>query len=374
MAVEDYVGSVAQRNISFTTTTVYSTVVGQNFQTPVIFLADTIKGANLLGTYATKVANDHFYVTSANYQSVAQGRLLNWLTSFYAVNTRTQIAIVLYNDTTHDIAGAYDVVKTLGYFKFLMTATATEGAQEKLDIVTLAGLCFGDPKLSQFWIGTSDAQTIVSGSTTSIAYLITNAGYDGVLTYKADGTMNPALTQLGLVLANINTTGTPVGNKIDYTATLAMSPSGASGSSLTSAVIDILIAKNVGFWTYVGDGTGSVSVEGFKTLKGASTGATWMTAYINFMASAGVANYLNAPGGTSFKNPKTYSVILSILISTATPFVALERLSNFATTDKSFAALPVTAGDTITIPDAWSATFNERVGKVNVNGTLYVSV
>jgi hypothetical protein len=59
--------------------------------------------------------------------------------------------------------------------------------------------------------------------------------------------------------------------------------------------------------------------------------------------------------------------------SNAQPFVELGILSNFAVTTATFAQLPATAGDTITIPNAWSAYFNRGVSYVTVQGTLYIT-
>jgi hypothetical protein len=371
MAVNDFTGSIAQTQLSFTTTSQITTVVGQNFQTPAIFMLDSDRAANLLGTYATTAVGSYVYLDSTNYVSASTGVLLTWLANFFAVNTTTQVVIAIYSTGT--IATTYANVNNLAYFKMVFRA-ATETVGYKADVSALAVLCYGDKKMSLCVVGTDDAQTIVNGSTTSLAYQITNTNNaDAWMAYKADQTYNSALTAVGITLATINVTGTPVGNPTDYVANLSVTPSGAAGASLDSTVRGILAGINVGHWMFVGDGTGQTVLNGFKTLRGYSTGADWMVAYINYISSTQTAAMLTAPGAPTFKNPSTYNLILNIISGVVTPFVGLGRLSGFKLTTTAFNKLPPAAGDTITIPNAWSAYYAERVGKVNVNGTLYIA-
>ena len=371
MAVDDFTGSFAQKNIQFTITPVISTVAGVNFYTPVLFIQDSdtaanfVAGAQAIGTVTTF---DPF-----SYTTVAQGTLLAWLRSFYNTNTTTNVYTVVYNGTIHDITTQYNAVVNKGYFKILFF-NSTETAQYKSDATVLAGLCSGQKGLSQAWINSSDATLLTTASGTLAGTLIAS-GYDAYYGYSASTSGNPLLVDLGLALSVVNLTGTPVGNSLDLLQTTGTLPStGTSNVNLTTTQATLMETNNIAYWETVGNGTGAVALYGRKSLLGNVVGAQWISAYVNYICQINTANLLTQVGAPMFKNANTYATILNILNNALTPFVSMGRLSNLQITAPSFVNLPVTDGQTITIPRAWTATFNDRVGKVNVQGYLYITL
>ena len=101
--------------------------------------------------------------------------------------------------------------------------------------------------------------------------------------------------------------------------------------------------------------------------------AVWFQNYIDYSAQVDTAVYITQLGGASFKNNTTYQAILAILKSTLYPFQnPLGRLTNLQITAPTFAKLPASSGSSITIPNAWVATWNDSVRNVTVQGTLVI--
>ena len=73
-----------------------------------------------------------------------------------------------------------------------------------------------------------------------------------------------------------------------------------------------------------------------------------------------------------FRNNGTYQAILLILQDVVKGFTDMGRLAQFAITAPAFKDLPK-SGDTITVPDAWQATYIDDVREVTVYGTLYIT-
>jgi len=388
MAVNDFTGSIAQTQLSFTTTSVVTTVVGQNFVTPLLFIDTTEWAANSSAT--NPGVGGTFSFTSANYAANATGVLLTWLTAFFTLNQVTTIIAAVYSGgpSASSVATARTALNTawaavtnLGYFKMIFAAT-NESSSTVSDayhwmVRGLAVQCYGEQALSACWIGTNNAQELVASSTTSLSYVIeTTDGGDAKMVYSAENTKSHALTQLALTLATINATGVAVGNPDDYIETLGEIPSGASGAVITSAQQTNFATTQVAYWNYVGDGSGGVALVGLYTIRGNVVGAQWLIAYCNYVSQVRTASYITTPGAPTFKTNQTYQGILAIMQSVVLPFqtqMASPRLSNFKLTAPAFGNLPVTAGTNITIPNAWQANYNNRVGTVVVNSTLYIN-
>lgn len=388
MAVNDFTGSIAQTQLSFTTTSVVNTIVGTNFYTVVLFIDTTEWAANSSAT--NPGVGGTFSFTAANYSANSTGVLKTWLTAFFAINTTTTIIAAVYSgiaSATSVATGqtalntAWANVVNLGYHKMVFASSA-ESSSSLVDtyhymVRALAVQCYGNQQLSTAWIGTNNAQELVASSTTSLSYVIrVTDGGDAKVIYHSDNTKSHALIQLALTLSNPNGTGTVVGNPDDYISTLAEVPSGASGAVVTSAQQANFANTNVGYWDYVGDGTGSVALIGLYTIRGNVWGAQWIVAYTNYMSQVQTATFLTTPGAPTFKTNVTYQAILGIMQSNVLPFqtqMANPRLSNFKVTAPQFSALPITAGTNITIPNAWTAYYNNRVGTVTVNSTLYIN-
>lgn len=369
----DFIGSIAQNYISFSAVISESTVPGDNYYKVMLFIGAAESAANLTVPLTT---GSTITLTKASYLTDTIGPLLVKMTDFYANNSVTEVIVVAFDDstvTTGTFGGAavtalttqFNLHHAKAFFK-LMTLSNNIPANS-----ALATLCFADTLLSQCWIGANDAQMIVPGSTTSMYGVCHLAGSDPVIVYHPDATQNGALVQLGLSLAVLNSTGTPVGNSMDYLATDAITPSGTAGANPSSTVISTLDGINSGFFLTIGNGTGKVANKGGKTILGNLAGAGWVTQYINYVCSVQTAEYLTQYN--KFKNNSTYQAILSFVRYQLSAFSDTGRLSEAKITAPSYSNLPPAAGDTITVPDAWEAYYNDNVRKVNIQGTLYIS-
>ena len=194
------------------------------------------------------------------------------------------------------------------------------------------------------------------------------------LIYNPDATINPALAQLGRTLSVANATGTPVGNSVDMVSFNTIKGSGTvdadgNGTNLSPTDKAALDDQKIGYNTYVGDGTDNVVTEGSLYSNGDSVGAEWVKDYITYMAKVKTANLISRMN--AFRTNATYQSILLILQNIVKDFVDMGRLADFVVTAPVFADLP-TSGDTITVPNAWRATYVDQVRAVTVYGTLYI--
>jgi hypothetical protein len=375
MAQQDYVGSLAQSSISYTTIINTQTVPGQNYWQVGLFV-DSVADAptNLVSGW---VVNTPISVNSTNYASVvtASSRLYNWLSSFFGVNTGSTVYIVPYNGTTHDIVTAHSALLTLAYFKMVFFGVGGESNQYQNDVVSLAGQQAGNKLLTQTVVGSSSATLLLASGTGfgNLDAMIIASGYDAMMSYSAVTAYSPAFTALGLAINNINSTGNPVGNNLDFIGTGSILPStGTANTNLTATQVANLSGRKIGHFSTVGDGSGFVYLDNRFNLSGSVITANWLVNYCNFVCSLKTAGYLTGAAGVQFKNNSTYQQILSIIVTTVLPFASLGRLSGLAFTNTPFNQLPVTGGTVLTIPNAWSANFNDRIGTVTVNGSLNV--
>ena len=238
---------------------------------------------------------------------------------------------------------------------------------------TLATLCLADPLYSQLWVGTSDGDVLTK--TSALISALNGVGADARVIYNPDNNINPALAQLGDSLAVANVTGTPVGNDIDMHAFNTIGASGADDAdgnptNLTATQKAALDEQKIGYNTWVGDGTENVVTEGSVTLKGNVVGAQWVKCYIEYMCKIRTANYITRRN--KFRNNEQYQAILLILSDVVRPFLAFGRLGSFKITAPVFADLAVSA-DAFIVPDAWQATYIDKIRTITVYGTLYVT-
>ena len=369
----DFQGSIAQQYITFSVNVITNVVPGENFYKVMLFMGDTEANASLVTAPAV---GDIIEIGPSNYATLTKGVLLGYLSAFYAHNAISTVYVVIYDDalvtTGTFVAGAvtalttqFNLFKDRAYFK-LMTLHDNIPANS-----ALATLCKTDALLSQCWISANDAQMIVDGSTTSMSGVCKLAGSDPAVVYHPDVAKDPALTQLGLTLGALNDSGTPVGNSMDYLATDSITPSGTAGANPPATSVTALTNAYAGFFLTVGDGTGQVANKGGKTVLGNLAGAQWITQYINYVSAVKTANYLVQLN--KFKNNSTYQGILAIVQSYLSVFENIGRLSDAKITAPAFNKLPVSDGDTITVPNAWEAYYNDNVRKVQIQGTLYIS-
>ena len=395
----DFLGSIAQNYLSFATTYQITANPGQNFENVLLFVGsgEAIAASGTQGNYFTAsglapAVGALYTVNGNNYTSTVGGPLLAWLTEFFTGNNGlSNVYIAIYDDSTAStttfpaaavtaLTTQYNAYKMYGYFKLITLGQLAVGTGNTAAQLALAGLCQADNTLlSQCWIPTSDSNILTAAAGTIQAQCKTN-GYDAVIVYDANtitagtGTVvvNGCLTQLGLSLGYINNTGTAVGNALDMLATGTVGPSGASTTSLTSTQMAAVAGINVGFFLYLGNTTGMVALRGGKTVLSNLPAAQWVTAYIDYMSAVTTATYLAQYN--RFKNNATYQAILSTVFSFVNLFATIGRLSGQQLTAPPWSTVAsLSTGQTITIPNAWTATFNDSVRNVTVNGTLYIA-
>jgi hypothetical protein len=380
MAQQDYVGSLAQTSISYTTIIQTQTVPGQNYWQVGLFVDSVIDASNnLVSGYSINVP---IPVTATNFSTVVKSGspLYGWLSSFFGVNSISTVYIVVYNGTTHDIPSAHSALLTLAYFKMVFFGAGGETVQYQADVVALAGQQASNTLLTQTLVSSS-SPTLLNPSGTgngNLDNMIVASGYDALMTYSAVTSYNELLTAVGLAINSINPIGNPVGNDLDFWATGNLLPSTGSTSYVNLPVTSTtnLTNRKIGYFATVGDGSGNVYMNARLSLQGKVVTANWLVNYCNFVCSLKTATLLTTGNNYTFKNNETYQLILGLIYAVISPFQTsgLGRLSNFTVTAPPFASLPNTGGTVLTIPNAWTATYNDRIGTVSVNGTLSVTL
>ena len=391
----DFLGSLAQDYLSFATSFSVVPNPGQNFENVLLFVGsgEAVASSGTLGTYflpssgLAPAVGTLYTANQTTYTQQFNGPLLAWATEFFASgSTISNLYVAIYDDsstaggTTFPAAAVtalttqYTAYNMYAYFKLISNITNV-AAQ-----LALAKLCQADNTLiSQCWIPSNDVNLLTAGGST-IQAQAKAANYDPVIIYDANtvavgtGTVivNGALIQLGLSLASVNGSGMAVGNALDMLATTLIGPSGAGNTSLTFAQMTTLTGIYVGFFMYVGNTTGQVALRNARTVLNNLPPAQWVTCYVDYMTAVMTATYLTQ--GNRFKTNATYQAILAGLMNFLSIFANTGRLSNLLLTAPPFSQIQTTSnGQTITVPNAWQATFNDSVRNVTVNGTLYIS-
>ena len=275
-------------------------------------------------------------------------------------------------DTSAFIAGmneAYGLLKAYAYHKTV--CAGSDDAVNPAIATELATLCAGDKGLLSsaplFPFSTATPETPTSDP---LYNALKNGGVDAFMSAHQDTTRNAALVSLGIALASVNGSGTPVGNNMEMTSTAMLTSSGPNGNNLSKAVRDSLAVINIQTWKPVGDNTGNVAAYGALTLLGDTYGATWIVAYITYMVKVRVAQMLTE--GNFLKNAANYSRIIGVMNSILSAFADSGRLENVVTKAPAYIDLPESSGDEIVVPDAWEATYISNVRKVTITGTLYI--
>ena len=352
----DYLNSIAEKNVTFVTQTIISTVPGDNYYKAMVFIPDADKATYLTGTPTSTTT---LTVTSTNYASLTKGLLQTWLACFFANNSVSSVFLCVF--TT--LSTTYTLYKTNAYFKFTIDST---GSTSDLALATLIAAEGKDKKLSQLWIGSADA-------TGAVATTLKAAAEDAVVVYHADATKNAAMEQLGASLAIANSTGTPVGNSLAYAPSVntILPSSNVASTNLTAAQYGPLEALNIGYYSMLGDNTTYVAMQGGKTVLGDNSAANWVRDFIGFVSEIETTELITQLN--VFNNNDSYQKILGILSNNLKLFSDLGRLANVKITAPVFAALNLT-GSILTIPNAWQANFVSNIGTVMVYGKLYVTI
>lgn len=367
-------GSIAQVNVQFPIETVIEPVSGENYTKALIFIP-LGKAEEYLPTTESPAAGQKIELDSSNYGKLTDGLLKTWLVPFFTSAQAAKIAVAIYDVDAEEVTAkaplnkVYEAYKYYAYFKFGLAPSNDYNALQ----TQLAQLCKADPLYSQLWVGTSDPQVLTKES--SLVSALKGVAADARVVYNPDGTINAALAQLGATLAQANVTGTPVGNDIDMLAFNTIGASGADDADGNPTNLDAtqkvaLDEQKIGYNTYVGDGTENVVTEGSQTLQGNVVGAQWVKSYIEYMCKIRTANFITKRN--KFRNNDQYQAILLILSDIVKDFLNFGRLADFKITAPVFSDLAKSA-DAIVVPNAWEATYIDKLRSVTVYGTLYVT-
>lgn len=369
--MSEFKGSIAQENVQFPIETVIEPIAGANYSRAVIFMPASKAGTYLPGIEGA-AAGSLTELKSSNYAAVTGGLLKSWLVPFFRSAQTAVVGIAIYDEAEeaeHSLAQEYEARKYYAYFKFAINDAEGYNAAQ----IELGQLCLADPLYSDHWVGCSE-KTVLAGNSNLVNGLKT-AKTNSRVVYNPDETINPALAQLGRSLSVLNVSRTPVGNDVDMVAFNTIEGSGevaddGKRENLKSTQKSALDAQHVGYNTWVGDGTENVVTEGSLTLQGESVGANWVKHYIEYMCKVTGANLIT--GMNTFRNNPIYQAILTILKDQVGKFINSGRLAEFELTAPAFKDLPK-SGDTITVPNAWHATYVDTVREVTVYGTLYLT-
>ena len=434
MDTNDFLGSVAQEDVQFTTRVVKTSRVGDNYWKVMVFVesdrfvnAEDIGWIPVPGSAKCKALT----VTANDYTEHTTGVLRSWLYDLFCNGFSGDCILITCGP--HDAGSTVIVYSTDGVSFFSdpemsVPATIPEGAsptstgesnkysytaapsstafiaamEEAYGLVKAYAyhktVC-ANPVLaleSPFTVGPEIAVKMADlcasdkGLLSSAPYFpfssgtpedlmsdplyaaLTNADKDAFLSAHQDKTRNAALYSLGLAMATLNGSGTSVGNSMDMIKSSAITSSGPNGQNLSKPIRDILYAANIQSFKPVGDNSGNVAAKGASTLKGEVVQAMWIVAYVTYMVKVAVARMITTPN--FLKNASNYSNILGIMVAYLQEFgpSGSGRLENIQITAPSFGGLPAAGGDEIIIPDAWSARYVDQVRKVEITGTLYI--
>lgn len=378
---DDYQGSIAQENVSYNTQVVFSTTPGDNYYKLMLFVG--ISQAGLMLNTAPSVLT-LLTLNKSSFAAETKGRLKDWLTSFFAAAGDTEVYVVVFVDKVGNVwdpaglTAAMAQYKQLAYWKTMLYLaggdTPNPAALDYDATAALATLRKADKALTAPILVNEYAVSVLTGAGTSISEQLQDADLDAWSVYHPEGMEKaPVLAQLGVTLGFLNESGTPVGNSVDFVATNVIDASGVDGANLNPTQQTTLKGLKIGYFKTVGNGTGMVALIGGESLLGNFIGADWVTEYcdyVNEIKTAELITTINA-----FKNRKTYSQILAQLSAQLERFgdtAGTGRLKNILITAPVFSKLPVAAGDTIVIPNAWSATYVDNVRQVQVQGTLVI--
>lgn len=388
MDKNDFLGSFAQENVLFSTQVVRTARVGDNFYKAMIFVENS-RFVDITNPAWVPVPGSDtikaLTVTASDYADYTSDLLQSWLYDLFCSGFTGDCILVACGANTVDAAAAdfiaaletaYELMKPYAYHKTVCVGTGDEAETTAINTavaVKFAELCAGDKGLlSSAPLYPFTTTTPETPTSDALYNALKTAGKDAFMSAHQDATRNASLVSLGIALASINGSGTSVGNNMEMTATGMITSSGPSGTGLPKSVRDALANLNIQTWKPVGDNSGNVAAFGALTLNGDTYSATWILAYITYMAKVRVAQMLTE--GNFLKNAANYSRIITVMQG----FIALfgpsgsGRLENINITAPAFNELPDAAADEIVVPNAWSATYISNLRKVTITGILYI--
>ena len=435
MDTNDFLGSVAQEDVAFTTRVVKTAQVGDNFWKVMIFVeSDRFVDASGLswqlvpGSTTIKALS----VNANDFADHASGTLRSWLydlfcngfsgdcilvacaphsvgetvivysangTDFFTDVAMTQPAVIPAGKTPvatgetnqysyvadpsaeefiNKMEEAYRLLKAYAYHKTVCAAPTLglDAPAFTLDTnvaLSLAQLCANDKGLlSSAPYYPFTTTTPETPDSDTLYAVLKNADADAFMSAHQDATRNAALYSLGLAMSTLNGSGTCVGNSMDMIKSAMITSSGPDGTNLDKSIRDLLWTLHIQTFKPVGNNSGNVVAKGAETLKGDTVQATWILAYITYMTKIAVAELITVPN--FLKNESNYGGILSLLRNYILLFGdnGSKRLKGIEFTAPSFDNLPKADKDVIIIPDAWVATYVDQVREVQITGTLYI--
>lgn len=388
MDTNDFIGSVAQEDVSFTTRVVRTTQVGDNYWKVLIFVENDrfvtltdVGWEDVPGVTGAKALS----VTSTNYAEYTKGVLQSWLYDLFCNGFSGDCILVACGPGAASAAtdfntlmeSAYAVMKPYAYHKTVCAApTLALDATFALDTsvaVKLAQLCAQDKGLlSSAPYFPFTTQTPETPTSDAVYNALKTAGVDAFMSAHQDATRNGALYSLGLAMSVLNGSGTCIGTSLDMIKSANITSSGPNGATLPKAIRDALKALNIQTFKPIGDNSGNVAAKGASTLKGDVVQATWILSYITYMTKVDVARMITVPD--FLKNASNYGKILDVLNKYLGKFGqdGSGRLKDIQNTAPAFGGLPAAEGDQIIVPDAWSARYVDQVREVQITGTLYI--
>jgi hypothetical protein len=393
----DFLGSIAQEDVTFSTSILVTANPGDNYYKLMIFIegeVDPQTGKVIAGRFIEdpdsfvpyEIGSTLFLATvNANtYSTVARGLLKSWLADYFS-NALNEAYLVIFtpdilneDDLSYaipDLNATYDKVKDYAYHK-----TICAGSDEHLTpglAVALAEKCFEDKGLLSAvpYYPLVDVLDFVNDPIYA-ALRAADSGFsksDAFMCAHADPMRNGALFSLGLAQSFLTSNGTPVGNNIDYIKTSGITCSGEYGNPLPLSIRNQLKDNYIQFFKPVGDSTGMNAGIGVQSLSGTFIQAIWIVNYINFMSKVKVASYITTPN--MLRNVSTYNAVIRLMAEQVNRFGPGQtgRLTEIVISAPSFADLPPAAGDEIIVPNAWSASYVNQLHKVSVSGTLTIA-
>lgn len=389
MDTNDFLGSFAQENISFTTRVVKTSAVGDNYWKVMIFVEND-RFVDTSGDDWTLIPGSStikaLSVNASDYAEHTSGVLQSWLYDLFCNGFTGDCILVAC--AAHSAEGsseefitametAYELVKAYAYHKTVCAAPKLEIGTDAFAVdsavaLALASLCGTDKGLlSSAPYLPFTTSTPNDPESDALYSALKGAGKDAFMSAHQDVTRNAALYSLGLAMSTLNGSGTCVGNSMDMTKSTMITSSGPSGTNLPKGVRDTLKGLNIQTFKPVGDNSGNVAAVGAKTLMGDIVQATWIVSYITYMVKIEVARMITEPN--FLRNASNYTNIIATMIAYIQKFgdAGSRRLENIQSKAPAFASLPA-SDDVIVIPDAWSAKYIDQVREVQITGTLYI--
>ena len=384
MDTNDFLGSFAQENVSFTTKVIKTSRVGDNFWKVMVFVENDrfVDASTDVWTVVPSSSTlKALTVTASDYAEYTNGLLQSWLYDLFCngftgdcilvacadkpTGEETNEAFIKAMDTAYDLLKAYAYHKTV--------CAGSENAVSADIAVELAKLCADDKNLlsSAPYYPFSTA-TPTNPDSDTLYSAIKAAGYDAFMSAHQDATRNAALYSLGLAMSSLNGSGTCVGNGFDMVSSANITSSGTGGMGLSKSVRTSLKLLNIQTFKPVGDNSGAVAAIGASTLNGDIVQATWIIAYVTYMTKVAVAKLITS--GNFLKNAGNYSRIVTLMGSYLANFgpSGSGRLEGLSISAPAFDQLPEAKDDQIIIPDAWSARYVDQVREVQITGSLYI--